>query len=901
MVITGTGFQATNGYGPVTSVNFNADPAASFHVDSATQVTAISPGTDVLGGPIDVRVTNGVGTSPVTPADHYTYVEAPSVTGVSPSSGPTAGGTTVTITGTGFQGTGGVGGVSGPGGVTFDGVNAVYTVNGPTQVTATSPAHAAGTIDVVVRSHGGTSSITATDHFTYVAPPALTGINPARGPTAGGQPVTITGTSFQSSGTTQVTIGGTAATNVTVTGPTTITATTPAHAVGTVSVVVTNPDGQASPPSNSYTYVTSPIVTAVAPDHGSTAGGDNVVITGTGFWGGTSASNVTNLSFGSTTLPSAGYTVDSDVQVTVTSTPSHVLGILDVRVTTAGGQSAVNISGCPSSPCDQFTYIAPVPTVTAVSPGFGPIAGGTPVTITGTGFTGATAVSFGAADAPGYSVTDDQHITVSSPPAPGAGAGMVHVTVTTGGGTSSTGANDHFTYVAAPTITAIAPHAGPAGGGTVVTITGTGFLGTGGVGGVTGASGVKFGQVNAATYTVNSATQLTTTSPAAPGGTVHIRVTSGGGTSAPVAADQFNVVGPPSIIGVSPSSGPTTGGNTVQVTGSGFFGGTNGPAVISIKFGGTSVPGSNYTVSSDTTIFAIVPAHAAGAVAVVVTTNNGPSSPDGSYTYVIPIGGVTLDGYGGLHTYGNRFIDTSGAIHWGWDIARSVALKANGSGGYTLDGYGGVHRFGGTTSISDGSHAYWSGWDIARGIAICGDGNRGYTLDGWGGVHNFGGTQAVADGSHAYWPNWDIARGIVITADCQGGYTLDGWGGIHSFGAALPIGDNTHAYWSGWDIARGIVLRADGHSGYTLDGYGGVHNFGGAAAVSDTSHATWSGWDIANGIDLDADGLTGYTLDGWGGVHSWAAPAGTLPPAVADNRPGAYWPGWDIARGIGGS
>src|SRR6185369_12091934 len=81
--------------------------------------------------------------------------------------------------------------------------------------------------------------------------------------------------------------GGTAASNVSVVGSTTITATTPAHASGSVNVVVTNPGGQNGSKPNAYNYsgggTPAPTVTTVAPTSGPTAGGTQITITGTGF------------------------------------------------------------------------------------------------------------------------------------------------------------------------------------------------------------------------------------------------------------------------------------------------------------------------------------------------------------------------------------------------------------------------------------------------------------------------------------------------------------------------------------------------------------------------------------------------------------------------------------------
>jgi hypothetical protein len=84
----------------------------------------------------------------------------------------------------------------------------------------------------------------------------VSGITPNSGPTAGGTSVTVNGSAFVSGAT--VSIGGTAATNVSFVNSTTITATTPAHAAGTVNVVVTNPDTQSGTLTNGFTFNAPP-------------------------------------------------------------------------------------------------------------------------------------------------------------------------------------------------------------------------------------------------------------------------------------------------------------------------------------------------------------------------------------------------------------------------------------------------------------------------------------------------------------------------------------------------------------------------------------------------------------------------------------------------------------------
>src|SRR5262249_15653370 len=153
---------------------------------------------------------------------------APTVTSVSPNAGPVGGGRTVTISGTAF-----VAGAT----VTFRGAAATaVSVTGSTSITATTPAHAAGAVTVVVTNPDAQPG-TLTNGYTYNPPPTVTSVSPAAGPPAGGRSVPITGTGFLTGAT--VTFGGTAATGVTVTNSTSMTATTPAHAAGTVNVVVT--------------------------------------------------------------------------------------------------------------------------------------------------------------------------------------------------------------------------------------------------------------------------------------------------------------------------------------------------------------------------------------------------------------------------------------------------------------------------------------------------------------------------------------------------------------------------------------------------------------------------------------------------------------------------------------
>ena len=170
---------------------------------------------------------------------------APLISTISPTSGPTTGGTSVTISGTGFA----------AGATVKFGTTSATNVNvvGSTTITAVAPSHASGAVNVVVTNPGGQSA-TSTNGYSYTTSgtaPTVTGVSPTSGPTAGGTSVTISGTGFAAGAT--VTFGGTNATGIVVTNSTTITATTPAHAAGAVDVVVTS-NGLSGTKASAFTY-----------------------------------------------------------------------------------------------------------------------------------------------------------------------------------------------------------------------------------------------------------------------------------------------------------------------------------------------------------------------------------------------------------------------------------------------------------------------------------------------------------------------------------------------------------------------------------------------------------------------------------------------------------------------
>ncbi|MFI8236024.1 beta strand repeat-containing protein [Streptomyces sp. NPDC085866] len=543
-----------------TAVAFGAVAAVSFTVVSATQVTATAP--QGAAGPVNVTVTTPGGTSN---SLSYTYVAAPALTSLAPGQGPTSGGSVVTLTGSNL---------TGATAVAFGAVAAVsFTVVSATQVTATAPQGAAGPVNVTVTTPGGTSNSLT---YFFVGAPTLTALTPSLGP---GGAVTLTGTNL--TGATAVTFGAAAAVSFTVVSATQITALAPVGS-GVVNVTVTTSGGTSN--SLSYTYVATPTLTGLVPIQGPTSGRTVVTLTGTNL------TNTTAVKFG--TAAAVSFTVLSDSQVTAVSPPGPV-GPVQVTVTTRGGTSG-----------GLSHYYVGAPALTGLAPSQGPTSGGTVVTLTGSNLTGATAVAFGAVAAVSFTVVSATQVTAV---APAGGAGPVQVTVTTPGGTSNSLA---YFFVSAPALTGLAPSQGPTSGGSVVTLTGSNL---------TGATAVAFGAVAAVSFTVVSATQITATAPQGAAGPVNVTVTTSGGTSNSL---SYTYVATPTLTGLAPSQGPTSGGSVVTLTGSNLTGAT------AVEF--DAVAAVSFTVVSATQVTATAPAGGAGPVQVTVTTPGGTSN---SLTY----------------------------------------------------------------------------------------------------------------------------------------------------------------------------------------------------------------------------------------------------------------------------
>jgi hypothetical protein len=195
VTITGTNFGAAQGSSTVTFYNGKAATPTGW---SATSITARVPAGATTG---NVVVTvGGVGSNGVTFT--VTSASGPSITGLSPTSGPV--GTPVTITGTNF------GATQGSNTVAFNGISAgIATSWSATSIVAPVPTGA--TTGNVVVTVGGTASNGVAFTVTTASAPTITNLNPTSGTV--GSSVTITGTNFGATqGSSTVTFNGTAAT-----------------------------------------------------------------------------------------------------------------------------------------------------------------------------------------------------------------------------------------------------------------------------------------------------------------------------------------------------------------------------------------------------------------------------------------------------------------------------------------------------------------------------------------------------------------------------------------------------------------------------------------------------------------------------------------------------------------
>ncbi|HEY3324272.1 MAG TPA: C10 family peptidase [Planctomycetota bacterium] len=400
-------------------------------------------------------------------------VPVPTISSVSPNSGPLLGGTSVTIVGTNF---------TGATSVDFGTVSATtFTVNSATQITATSPAQDnPGAVSVAVTIPGATATQTSAFTYTVSGPkPTVASITPKSGSPAGGTAVTITGTNFVTTGTTTVKFGSAAATAVTVTSATQLTCTAPGSA-GIVDVKVINPDGQSATLTSAFTYLdTIALSKDVAVNGDSTSGNLYYyfdVPAGANLLKITTTTTVTDdiLDMGVNGPQTGDYPSDvysADVgSYSYSGNETVVFNASPVQ----SGRYYILVSRVQEGPAGAFsitaTYTtgtkAAAPTLDFCVSGNGVTTGGSAIWVYGSDFTttGTVKVTFGGLAATDVSVDGSAGIVYCTTPAHAAGA--VNVVVTNPDG-QSVGLAQGFTYTAPTLLTKDVSVSGSTGTGNV--------------------------------------------------------------------------------------------------------------------------------------------------------------------------------------------------------------------------------------------------------------------------------------------------------------------------------------------------------------------------------------------------------------------------------------------------
>ncbi|HXH47938.1 MAG TPA: IPT/TIG domain-containing protein [Terriglobia bacterium] len=318
VIINGSNFTSSAQSAPP-SVSFGGVQAMNVRIVSPLQLVATVP--PHSSGSVNVEVTTADGMSSSLPSA-FTYTESsPALNSVSPSSGDTAGGTVVTIAGSNFAS----GATVSFGGSPASSVSFVSS----TQLMATTPPHAAGSVNVAVTNPDGASAMLPAGFTFGTSSLTISSVTPNSGGTAGGTVVTIAGSNFVSGAT--VSFGGSPASGVSFVNATQLKATTPAHASGPVNVAVTNPDGTSAVLAGGFMFGTVSLnVSSVSPISGPAAGGTTVTISGTNFQAGVS------VTFGGLAATSVMLSNSSTI---VAVTPEHSSGPATVTVTNSDGQS----------------------------------------------------------------------------------------------------------------------------------------------------------------------------------------------------------------------------------------------------------------------------------------------------------------------------------------------------------------------------------------------------------------------------------------------------------------------------------------------------------------------------------------------------------------------------------
>jgi len=266
--------------------------------------------------------------------------------------------------------------------------------------------------------------------------------------------------------------------------------------------------------------------------------------------------------------------------------------------------SRIPISSAPTDTSSTLESLA----IYSITPDSGTASGGTPVVISGKGFSGVSVLKLGGLPCVNLNIVSDTEINCTTPPsAPGVADITVGITDSPAGSSKAATRLNAFTFTqGAPVLSGVSPKAGPLSGGGTLTLTGTGF--------VSGAA-VSVGGVVCDSVSVISGTQSTCVLRSGSAGVKDIVLTNADGQASTLLAAYTYQEGP-NIDTVTPSAGGLAGGNLVTLLGTNFRDG------VSVQIGGTLA--SDVIRDSPTQIrFRTPSSSAAGTKTIVVTNTDG--------------------------------------------------------------------------------------------------------------------------------------------------------------------------------------------------------------------------------------------------------------------------------------
>ncbi|HIA02723.1 MAG TPA: hypothetical protein EYN66_12580, partial [Myxococcales bacterium] len=499
-----------NGFGKKSTVIFGESQAFDIFIISSTRLTCTTP----PGNPglVDVTVQNtDTGVSAVLESG-YRYESDVLILSVDPPEGHLKGGEPVTIKGSGFS--------QGIPAVLLGGSAAinVQVVDDMTLHFTTPAASKMGPVDLFVSNEQGLAVLK--DGFFYYNLPTVDTVVPAAGSVDGGTEVTLSGDGFVDGA--KVYFGEIESPKSTFVDANTLKSITPPGAEGAVDVIVETQYGAGGIPGG-YIYVSDASqdttqVLAVQPNSGPVDGGQSVIITAYGL-----------IDDADTQVTIGGQSAEivaiepSKLAVTVL-TPAGTVGAADVTVSSSNGTDTLN---------GGYTY-EPGLGVEIVDPALGPQTGGTPITITGTGFVNGANVRIGALPCANVVVENENTITCKTPPG---SPGSADVTVNQGA--KSTSLTDGFFYQSdGVALYVVDPPTGSQAGGTFVRLMGAGFV---------APAGVTFDGNSATHVKVESSTLITCKSPPGEVGAVDVAIS--GKTGDALLPESFAYFDPMALYG----------------------------------------------------------------------------------------------------------------------------------------------------------------------------------------------------------------------------------------------------------------------------------------------------------------------------------------------------------------